>query len=298
MKPMPDTKGTRDRLRLGVNLPTQVEPGYDPIAFARDVEQLGFDFVSSSDHPAAGRPNYETWTTLACVAAATTRIHVATRVLGLPYRAPSMVAKMAETLSRLSDGRVILGLGGGYGDDEHRSFGVPVRSDKEKITALEDALQVIRGLWSESPFSYRGTYYEVSAAELEPKPAGQIPIWLGTFGPRSLALTGRLADGWIPTLGHASAEDLPKMRRRVTDAAEAAGKDPLDLEYILNLTIDVSGAPVEESSVGGSSAEIIETLGRFVEQGFSGFNFIVGDDRAEQLAHLASEIVPALRASA
>jgi alkanesulfonate monooxygenase SsuD/methylene tetrahydromethanopterin reductase-like flavin-dependent oxidoreductase (luciferase family) len=105
-------------------------PGADPVAEAVRAEALGFDFVSSSDHPGGAAPNYETWTMLCFIAAATSRIRIATRVLGLPYRAPAMVAKMAESLDRLSGGQLILGLGGGSGDDDdEREFSTDGRSD-------------------------------------------------------------------------------------------------------------------------------------------------------------------------
>jgi alkanesulfonate monooxygenase SsuD/methylene tetrahydromethanopterin reductase-like flavin-dependent oxidoreductase (luciferase family) len=264
------------------------------VNFAREAERLGFDFVSSSDHPAGSEPNFETWTLLAYVAAETSRIHVATRVLGLPYRAPAMVAKMAETLSRLSGGRVILGLGSGHGDDEHRAFGVAVRTAKEKTDALEEALEVIRGLWSKPTFSLRGRYYSVVDAELQPKPSTSTPIWLGTFAPRSLDITGRLADGWIPTLGYASADELPRMRRRVAEAAEKAGRDPASLDYILNVEVALEPTKAPDASLSGSPSQVVDALGTFIGHGFNGFNFIVNEDREEQLARLATEVIPAL----
>src|SRR5207248_4983134 len=125
------------------------------------------------------------------VAAATSRIRVATRVLGMPYRHPPMIAKMAETLDRLSGGRLILGLGGGSADDEHRAFGLGVRSPREKVDGLEEAITIIRGLWTEPRFTFHGGLYSTEEAEVEPKPEHPIPIWLGTFGPRALAVTGR-----------------------------------------------------------------------------------------------------------
>src|SRR5437588_11461413 len=114
--------GNSNGILLGVNIPTSAAAGADPVAAARHAEELGFDFVSSSDHPGGTSPNFETWTMLSWIAATTSRVHVATRVLGVPYRNPAMVAKMAETLARLSRGRLILGLGGGSADDEHRAF--------------------------------------------------------------------------------------------------------------------------------------------------------------------------------
>ena len=121
---------------FGLSIPPSVLPGTDPVASARMAEDLGFDFVSASDHPCGTEPSYETWTMLSWVAAATSRIRVATRVLGVPYRNPAMVAKMAETFGRLSGGRLILGLGGGYSDEEFRAFGLGAFSARDKVDGL------------------------------------------------------------------------------------------------------------------------------------------------------------------
>src|SRR2546426_3421276 len=98
---------------FGLNIETSTAAGADPVADARKAEALGFDFVSANDHLHGVDPRYETWTMLSWVAAGTSRIRVATRVLGVPYRNPAVLAKMAETFDRMSGGRLILGLGAG-----------------------------------------------------------------------------------------------------------------------------------------------------------------------------------------
>jgi alkanesulfonate monooxygenase SsuD/methylene tetrahydromethanopterin reductase-like flavin-dependent oxidoreductase (luciferase family) len=142
-------------LLFEVDISTSAAAGADPVAAARAAEALGFDFVSANDHPAAHDLRDETWTMLAWIAPATSRIRVATRVLGVPYRPPAMVAKMAETFDRLSGGRLILGLGAGASDEEFRAFGLGVRSPRDKIDGLEEAVRVIRGLWTEPGFQLR-----------------------------------------------------------------------------------------------------------------------------------------------
>ncbi|HUR04841.1 MAG TPA: LLM class flavin-dependent oxidoreductase, partial [Nonomuraea sp.] len=133
---------------FGVGISASAAPGADPVGDARLAEELGFDFVSTSDHPCGTSPTYEIWTLLTWIAAATSRIRVATRVLGVPYRPPAMVAKMAESLHRLSGGRLILGLGGGYSDEEFRAFGLGVPTPREKVDGMVEAIHIIRGLWS------------------------------------------------------------------------------------------------------------------------------------------------------
>lgn len=282
-------------LRFGVNLPTYAGDGADPVAAARRAEELGFDFVSSSDHPCGSNPTFETWTMLTWIAASTTRIGIATRVLGVPYRSPAMLAKMAETLDRLSGGRLILGLGAGHSDDEFRAFGLGVPTPREKVDGLAEAISVIRGLWTEPDFSFAGRIHHTEHADLEPKPTRRIPIWLGTYGPRALHVTGRLADGWIPSHGYAELDELIAMRARVLDAAREAGREPSEITCAYNVPVRI-GTDVDPDVVSGSAESIAEQLATFVDLGFSTFNFMPqGSDPAEQVDRLATEVLPALR---
>ena len=287
-------------LLFGLDVTTSADPsGVDPVADARTAEALGFDFVSASDHPCGSHPTYETWTMLSWIAASTSRIRVATRVLGVPYRAPAMVAKMAETLSRLSGGRLILGLGGGSADEEFRAFGLGVPSPRDKVDGLEDAVRIARGLWSSDRFSHDGRVHIVDGATIAPKAEHAIPIWLGTYGPRALAVTGRHADGWIPSLGLTPPSAVPQQRARILDAALDAGRDPSAITCAYNLQIRID--PVvgsEQSAVVGPVDYAVTQLVRFTELGFTAFNLQpVGPDRPTQLDRLASEVIPGVRAA-
>jgi alkanesulfonate monooxygenase SsuD/methylene tetrahydromethanopterin reductase-like flavin-dependent oxidoreductase (luciferase family) len=286
-------------LQFGLGVPASAAPGRDPVALARRAEDLGFDFVSTSDHPCGDQPSYEAWTVLTWIAAATARIKVATRVLGVPYRHPAMVAKMAETLDRLSGGRLILGLGGGHSDAEFRAFGLGVPSPREKVDGLAEALTVIRGLWSGPGFSFHGTRYQTEAADLEPKPGHHIPVWLGTFGPRALAVTGRLADGWIPSLGYTPAEQLPVMRDRVLAAARSAGRDPAQLTCALNLQVRLGGRPGADPGVlAGAPGEVAEQIAGLARAGFTAFNVLPADGSSDDFAErLAQDVMPAVTAA-
>lgn len=284
-------------LLFGLSIPADATPGADPVALARRAEDLGFDFVSSSDHPCGRQSSYEAWTMLAWIAASTSRIKVATKVLGVPYRNPAMVAKMAESLDRLSGGRLILGLGGGYSDEEFRAFGLAVPTPAEKVDGLAEAIEVIRGLWSRPAFTFHGRHHHTSEADLEPKPGHHIPVWLGTFGPKALALTGRLADGWIPSLGYASADELIVMRDRVLAAARAAGRDG-QVTCALNLEVQVDEHPdADPSVVAGPPDAVAERLTGLVRAGFTAFNFNpAGRPYDEQTERLAREVLPTVNA--
>ena len=286
-------------LKFGVNVDTSAQAGADPAGQARFAEELGFDFVSSSDHPGSSAATFETWTMLTWMAANTERIHFAPRVLGMPFRLPAMVAKMSETFDRLSGGRLILGLGAGGSAAELGSFGIPPATPGKRIDALEDAIRIIRGMWSAPGFTHEGAVHRTVAAELEPKPERRIPIWLGTFRPRALALTGRLADGWIPTLGYVSAGELPAMRDRVLAAAREAGRAPEEITCVLNVEIGIGDyCEPEPDVVTGSPEELAEQLAGFAAMGFSAFNFIqAGRSKREQLQRIATEVLPAVRAA-
>lgn len=286
-----------EKILFGVDVPAKVETSFDPIAAARQAEALGFDFVSTNDHVLGPEPRYEGWTLLSWLAASTSRIAVAARVIGLPYREPVLLAKMAETFDRLSGGRLVLGLGAGSGESEFASMGLAPGPVGTRVAALEDAMVVLRGLWAERSFSHQGPRYVVMDAELEPKPSRRIPIWLGTIGPRGLDLVGRAADGWIPSISYAPPDRAPEMIRRLLAAAEAAGREPDGISRIYNLSISFDDTP-DPWAVHGTPGAIVEQLRDFLEIGFTGFNFVVVDRRpGDALERLAKDVVAPLRAS-
>ncbi len=284
-------------LSFGLNVSTSAQNGASPVADALRAEALGYDFISANDHPCGTRPSYETWTMLTWIAAKTTRIKVATRVLGIPYRAPAMVAKMAESLDRLSVGRLILGMGGGASDDEFRAFGLRVPSPREKVEGLEEAVEIVRGLWASKTFTFDGRHHRTDAADIEPKPNGHIPIWLGTFGKQSLAVTGRVADGWIPTLEMAPPEAIPAMRDRIFEAAAAAGRSPNEITLVYNMEFHVGDDEALPSHVvAGSPDDLVEQLTFYVDLGFTAMSFIpAGPNPERQIERLAQEVLPVLR---
>ena len=283
--------------RFGVSIVPSASGRTDPVAEARLAEDLGLDLVSIWDHPMGVRPSFETWTLLTWIAARTERIGMATNVLGLPFRLPAMTAKMAETLDRLSGGRVILGLGGGGNDGEIAGAGGPVRTPAEKIDALEEGLQIVRGVWARSPFSLEGRHYRTQEAAVEPKPARPIPIWLGTYGPRALELTGRLADGWIPSMPYLPPRAARARLEVVRAAADRAGRDPDAIECAYNVGIRVGGPPPDdpERQVAGEPEEVVERLLELTELGFTVLNLWLGGRRDEQLQRFGTEVMPALR---
>ena len=286
----------RGNVAVGLNIPSAVTPGHDPVALAVDAERLGFDFVSANDHLNRVGPRYETWTMLAWIAAATQRIRVASRVLAVPYRNPAVLAKMAETFDRLSDGRLILGLGAGASEEEFAAFGIDMAPMPARRRGLEEAILIARGIWSEPSYSFGGAVHRTDRAEVEPKPAHPIPIWIGTHGRRGLDLTGRLADGWIASIEMAPPEAAPAMHERLDRAATDAGRDPAVITRAYNVTVDLDGKADGEASVVGSPDAVAERLRGFLDLGFDALNLIVlGGEPRSQVERLGREVLPALR---
>jgi probable F420-dependent oxidoreductase len=283
--------------RFGVTIIPSASGRSDPVAEARRAEELGFDLIAVWDHPHGENPSFEAWTLMTWIAAQTSRIAIASDVLSLPFRLPALIAKMAESLDRLSGGRLILGLGAGSVDQEFAAFGAPVRPPAEKIEALEEALRVIRGVWSEPVFTYDGAYYRNEEARVEPKPTRTIPIWLGAYRPRALELTGRLADGWIPSMGYLPPAEVEPAMARVRAAAERAGRDPDALDFAYNVSVRVGGPPANdpERQVAGEAAEVARQLSALLELGFSVLNLSLSGDRDEQMRRLAEDVLPDVR---
>jgi Luciferase-like monooxygenase len=158
--------------RFGMNIPTRMRPGMDPVAEALYAEQLGFDLVTI--HRAvlhSNDPSFEIWMLLTWLAARTASIRLAPVVIALPNRYPAVLTKMAETLNRLSHGRPVLALGsrGAINEPAYRAFGLAQRSPREKVEALEEAIDILRGLWSTSDFFYAGQHFRTEVATIEQK---------------------------------------------------------------------------------------------------------------------------------
>lgn len=279
---------------FGLDVPATVDREADQADLAETAERLDLDFVSINDHLLDSGPRYEAWTLLTWLAASTLRIRVVSRVLGVPFRHPVLLAKMGESLDRLSGGRFTLGLGAGSGEREFAAMGLRSGSIRERVEALEETMRILRGLWSGDTLTFDGRFHTIAEARLEPKPAHAIPIWLGTVGPRGLELTGRLADGWIPSLAYAPPERAPAMIQVIQSAAERAGRDPGRLELIYNLEL-AFGDQSSTGAVCGTPDAIVRQLRSFLDAGFTGFNFQLRDPDWHMAAEkLAADVIPAL----
>src|SRR6266446_1514902 len=177
-------------------------------SLVRAADEGGLRFVGVQDHPYQ-RHFFDTWSLIPTLLAETKRISFFTDVANLPLRPPAVMAKAAASLDVLSGGRFELGLGAGGLPELIGNFGGPRRSPGESVEALDEAIDVIRLLWSdERSVSFEGKHYRLNDARPGPQPAHPIGIWVGAFKPRMLRLVGRKADGWLPSLGVLSREEM------------------------------------------------------------------------------------------
>jgi alkanesulfonate monooxygenase SsuD/methylene tetrahydromethanopterin reductase-like flavin-dependent oxidoreductase (luciferase family) len=271
------------------------EAGAPLLATAQRIERLGLDYVGVQDHPYQRR-HVDAWALLAMIASTTTTLRVFPDVANLPLRPPAVLAKTAATISLLSGGRFDLGLGAGAFWDAIEAFGGPRRTPGQALAALAEGIEVIRKIWSgERNLRFEGSYYRLAGAQSGPVPTHPIEIWLGAYGPRALELTGRVADGWVPSFrGDLAA--LGEMTRRLEDAATAEGRDPSVIRRVLNvnglITDGRSGGPLQ-GPVDQWTDELTELV---VGYGFD--TFILWAEGDEQLERFAREVVPAARQQA
>ena len=252
-------------------------------------DRLGLDLVGIQDHPYQRR-FLETTSLLAFLAARTERIRLFPDVANLPLRQPAVLAKEAATIDLLSGGRFELGLGAGAFWNAIGAMGGPVRSPGESVEALEEAIAVVRAMWSgERTVDFEGRHYSLSGLHPGPAPAHDIGIWLGAYGPRMVRLTGRVADGWIPTLPRMPLDDVPSRQAAIDEAARKAGRDPGAVKRIANL------APGDGFLDGGADAVASEVLRLHRELRFEAFVFALGDDPVADITRIGAEIAPAVR---
>ncbi|CCW13918.1 hypothetical protein EBESD8_44820 [Rhodococcus aetherivorans] len=201
------------KLLFGIFLTPAAENPAAVVDLAVASERAGLDLVTFQDHPYQAR-FLDAWTLLTWVAARTTRVLVAPNVANLPLRGPAILARSAASLDRLSGGRVELGLGAGAYWDAIAANGGPHRTTGEAVDALEEAITVIRELWADRRGGARvdGTHYRLAGAKRGPAPAHDIGIWLGAYGPRMLALTGRPPTGGCPARSPLRRTGSPRCR--------------------------------------------------------------------------------------
>jgi alkanesulfonate monooxygenase SsuD/methylene tetrahydromethanopterin reductase-like flavin-dependent oxidoreductase (luciferase family) len=291
----------RSRYGRELEFGLSIVPASADLVLARELadlaDDLGLDLIGIQDHPYQWR-FLETWSLIGDLLARTERVRIFPDVANLPLRLPAMIAKQAASLDVLSGGRFELGLGAGAFWEAIGAMGGPVRSGGQALKTLEEAIHIIRAYWSgERTIAFDGEHYSVKGLHPGPPPAHPIGIWLGVGRPRALALTGRLADGWVPSLSWASPDLVPGLNERIDEAAAAAGRDPAEIRRVYNIGGTIAEGPAR-GLLDGPPEHWIETLGGFAsELGFDTFVFWPTDDPVGQVERFAREVVPGLRAA-
>ena len=217
---------------------------------ARHIDGAGYKGIWIGDHfmpnlaDASGRWQ-EAWTVLSALAALTARVRLGTLVTGNTYRNPCILAKQVAQVDIISGGRVTLGIGAGWQENEHVAYNVPFYSVPERLQRLEESVQILRSLFDNASTTFEGRHYQVKDAPLSPKPVqAHLPILIGGGGEKvTLRLVAQYADAWnIPGSAELVAQKSEVLRRH----CERAGRDPATVHRTGAMLINI-----EDSATGG-----------------------------------------------
>ena len=283
---------TQDRIKVGLDLPTSDRTGFgwrELRDIAMLAEEVGFDSIWLDDHllyhlKGAAEPNghWESWSMLSALAACTRTVEIGNLVLGMGFRNPALLAKMADTVDEISGGRLILGVGTGYHEREYSAFGYPY---DHRYSRFEEAIQIVSALLKTGEVDFDGRYYQARECLLKPRgprPSG-LPIMFGTRSPKMLRLTARYGDMWNVywTSTNNRPEGVPPLRERVDEACVEVGRDPATLQRTVTVLVAEPDAepwwnklptghdykPLEP--LIGEPAEIAEALSAYRGEGIS-----------------------------
>jgi F420-dependent oxidoreductase-like protein len=229
-------------MRFGIDVAQQRMDWDELVSRTRFAEDLGFDGAWGFDHfqPMYGEgPGncFEGMTTLAALAAQTTRIRLGLLVTGVTYRHPSVLAAQAVTVDHASHGRLELALGAAWFGHEHHALGIDFPATSDRFDLLEDTLEIVTRLFTGEEVSYEGKRIGLEEAQMRPVPVQEPrpPIWIGGNGPRrTMPLVARWADMWH---SFASPDSLPEASARLDELAAAAGRDPAAIGRAASLSL-------------------------------------------------------------
>ncbi|MEU8821839.1 LLM class flavin-dependent oxidoreductase [Actinoplanes sp. NPDC048796] len=273
------------------------QPAQRGVELALVSERAGLDLVTFQDHPYQ-TSFHDTSTLLTHVASRTRTIAVSGSVTSLPLRPPLGLARMAATVDQLSGGRFRLGIGAGAFWDGVARMGGRRLSTGQSVSALREAIGLIRDAWDPAqpwPLHHDGEYYRAEGAHRAPYAHHRIPIWVGAYKPRMLGLTGAVSDGWLPSIEYVEGglSGLADANKRIDDAAQEAGREPAAVRRLLNV-MNVSLTPTGRGFLDGPPKLWIDRLTTLaLDYGISAF--MIGGDDPVTLTRFGTEIAPAVR---
>ncbi|MBE3015163.1 LLM class F420-dependent oxidoreductase [Microbispora sp. NEAU-D428] len=303
-------------MKLRIFTEPQQGASYDDLLkVAQAAERLGFDAFFRSDHYSRigpgdpGPGSTDAWITLAGLARETSRIRLGTLVSPVTFRLPGPLAIGAAQVDQMSGGRVEVGLGTGWFEEEHRAYGIPFPSLGERFECLEEQLEIITGLWAAAkPFSYEGAHYRVVDSPALPKPVQRPrpPVIIGGGGAkRTPRLVARFADEY--NVPFRLLEETGAAFDRVRAACEAVGRETVLLSAAQTVCVGRDEAEIARraaaigqdvadlrtSGLAGTPQEVVDKIGRFAEMGAERVYLQVMDlDDLEHLELIAAEVLP------
>ena len=307
-------------VRFGIQTGQQFASWPDIVRLWQRAEALGYDSAWTYDHFVAVMmdpldPTLESWTCLAALAMATRRLRIGVLVTGNTYRHPAVLAKMATTVDVISEGRLEFGIGTGWYEPEHQMYGLPFGSIRERCERLDEALHVIRHLWTQPETTFAGKYYQLQAAVHEPKPVQKPhpPISVAGAGEkRLLPLVARHADVW-------SSFGSPEVYRRKIEVlrqlCQAEGRSVDDIEKSVLLPAHVgddleTAAPMVQGyamyqqisedearqwMLLGPASAVREQVAAFAEAGVTHLILTLTPYNLDVMDRFATEVMPAFR---
>jgi F420-dependent oxidoreductase-like protein len=307
-------------MRFGI-WPSPANSWDDILALTAHCEQTGWDGVYFADHFMPNGPGpepldgntLECWSVMAALAASVPRLRLASLVTSVTYRHPAVLAKIAAAVDQVSRGRLTLGVGAGWQQNEHAAYGLPLGTVRERMDRFEEAVQVLRSLLSQPRTTFDGQYFEIQNAPSQPAPVQpHLPLLIGGGGERrTMRLAARYADHWNSwTTPEVLAHKVPVLREH----CEQVGRDPAEIsvstQALLFLSTDKewlaeaatrrragpAGAPV----ISGTPAEVTDIIGRYAQAGADEFiipDFTLGPlERKKDTCDLfLQEVAPAFR---
>ena len=282
-------------LRFGLFPSPEAAAAERTLLLAEVAEVTGYDLVTLQDHPYQAK-HLDALTLLTVIAARSSTLRVALNVANLPLRPPVVLAKSIATIDRLTGGRAELGLGAGAFWDAIAAAGGRRLTPGQSVDALREGIEVIRGVWGEDgsgAVRVEGEHYRVVGLHPGPAPAHPVEIWVGAYRPRMLRLTGRYADGWLPSMGYAAPDALTEMNAMIDAAALDAGRDPAGVRRLYNV-MGSFGATGRGPGLHGTPADWAEQLAALtLGEGMS--TFILASDDVDVVRRFGEEVAPLVR---
>jgi probable F420-dependent oxidoreductase len=287
---------------------------------AQQAEALGYDSVWAADrlvmpwkinttYPYSkeatfivppDRPFFDTLTCLAFLAGCTEKIQLGMSVMVLPYRHPLHWAKIAATIDQLSTGRLILGIGVGWMEEEFAAMNAPF---KERGKVSDEQLTLLKQLWTDEHITFHGKYYHVDDIAFSPKPfqRPRIPIWVGGEGKYAQRRAGQYGDAWFPYFVRVTPQELLRRFDNVREEAKKAGRNPAEIDFACCLPIELTPNDVaqDEDYLKGSIPQVTAAIQKFIDVGVIhiGLQFMIPHypERQQQIERFAKDALPALK---